>query len=134
MGPRFTRKALGRLVNGAVMAGLLGVPGTAHAQPPYTFEKINFPGSIATHPSGINDSGLIIGTFLDAEREIAIELPNAAAVQALMAPLEAALKDEDRAKLQRLCQSLADAVIDAFKLPAVRMEVLAARPSDDWKQ
>lgn len=61
-----------------------------------------------------------------------IDLPNATAMQALMAPLEVALKEESRATVQRLCQSLADALIAAFKLPPVRMEVLAARPSDDW--
>jgi hypothetical protein len=61
-----------------------------------------------------------------------IDLPNAAAMQALISPLEAALKDENRAAVQRLCQNLSDALMETFKLPAVRMEVLAARPSDDW--
>ncbi len=59
-------------------------------------------------------------------------LPNAAALQPLMPPLETALRSEDRAAAQRLCQQLADGIIGAFKLPAARIEVLAARPSDDW--
>jgi hypothetical protein len=61
-----------------------------------------------------------------------IDLPNAAALQPLMAPLEAALKREDRLETQRLSQCLVDGMTGIFTLPSVRMQVLAARPSDDW--
>jgi hypothetical protein len=42
------------------------------------------------------------------------------------------LKREDRAGVQRLCQQLADGITAAFTLPGLRIQVLAARPSDEW--
>ena len=66
----------------------------------------------------------------DAVEEVA--LPDAVALRPLVAPLAAALADEDRRATQAACQRLADAMLRQLELPPVRMAVLAARPSRDW--
>jgi hypothetical protein len=62
----------------------------------------------------------------------AVELPDAAALRPLVAPLAAALAAEDRRATEAACQRLADAMLRQLALPPVRMSVLAARPSRDW--
>ena len=56
-------KTVGLWVFGAI-AGVLGVAPAAYAQgPPYTFEKVQFPGATYTDVTGINNSGVMVGTF-----------------------------------------------------------------------
>lgn len=61
-----------------------------------------------------------------------IDLPEAAALRPLIAPLEAALKSENRAEAQRLCAALATAIVSQLGAPPLRVAVLAVRPSSDW--
>jgi hypothetical protein len=46
--------------------------------------------------------------------------------------IEAALHAEDRAAVQRECQSLIDALITGYRVPKVRVRVLAQRPADGY--
>lgn len=50
-----------------MLVALAGAAGAAHAQTaPYSFTKIMFPAAVSTEPSGINNSGQIVGTYKDA--------------------------------------------------------------------
>jgi hypothetical protein len=46
--------------------------------------------------------------------------------------IEAALRADDRASVQRECQSLIDALDEGYRVPRVRVRVLAQRPADDY--
>jgi len=61
-----------------------------------------------------------------------IDLPGAAALRPLIAPLEAALKSERRAEAERLCAALAAGIVGQLGAPPVKVAVLAVRPSSDW--
>jgi hypothetical protein len=61
-----------------------------------------------------------------------IDLPDAAALRPLVAPLEAALKSEQRAEAERLCAALAAGIVGQLEAPPVRVAVLAVRPSSEW--
>ena len=61
-----------------------------------------------------------------------VRLPDAPALRPLIAPLAEALAEDDRRALERVCQDLANAMLAQWKLPPVRISVLAARPSHDW--
>jgi hypothetical protein len=51
----------------AALLVLFGAADVARAQTPqYSFTKIQFPGSTYTEATGINNSGLIVGTYFDA--------------------------------------------------------------------
>jgi hypothetical protein len=66
----------------------------------------------------------------DALAEIRLERP--AALHPLVAALQAALTSEDRAATQRASQALTSGLTGGMGLPAVRVEVLAARPHARW--
>lgn len=55
-------------------------------------------------------------------------LPLRPAAQALME----ALKSENRSIVQGLSQQITDGIVAQLKLPPLRIQVLAVRPSDDW--
>lgn len=61
-----------------------------------------------------------------------IDLPDAAALRPLVAPLEAALQAEQRAEAERLCAALAAGIVGQLKAPPLRVAVLAVRPKGDW--
>jgi len=61
-----------------------------------------------------------------------IDLPDAAALRPLIAPLEAALKQENRAEAECLCAALAAGIVSQLEAPPLRVAVLAVRPSSDW--
>lgn len=61
-----------------------------------------------------------------------LRLPHPANLHPIVAELEPALKSESRREVERLCQLICDSIVTQFKAPAVRLQVLAARPSDDW--
>jgi hypothetical protein len=63
---------------------------------------------------------------------VEVRLANPAALRPTVAALEVALKSEERAATQRASQALIDGLADAMGLPAVRVEVLAARPHARW--
>jgi hypothetical protein len=49
-----------------------------------------------------------------------------------VAALRAALVADDRPTVQRIAQAIADALTAGYRVPALRIKVLAARPSDDY--
>ena len=61
-----------------------------------------------------------------------IDLPDAAALRAFVAPLEAALKSENRSEAGRLCSAIATGIVSQLGAPTIRVSVLAVRPSSDW--
>jgi uncharacterized damage-inducible protein DinB len=63
---------------------------------------------------------------------VEIRLENPAKLRPAVAALEVALKSEERASTQRASQALVDGLAAAMGLPAVRVEVLAARPHARW--
>ena len=46
--------------------------------------------------------------------------------------LESALQSENRREVEQICQLAADGIVSQLEAPAVRVQVLAVRPSDDW--
>lgn len=61
-----------------------------------------------------------------------VRLPDPGPLRAPAAALVAALKSEDRNIVQGLSQQITDGIVAQFKLPMLRIQVLAVRPSDDW--
>jgi len=61
-----------------------------------------------------------------------IALPPGIAPGADVAAIRAALVADDRARVQRGCQRIIDALTDAYHVPQVRARVLAQRPADDY--
>ena len=61
-----------------------------------------------------------------------IGLPRNVVVGPLVAHLRAKLIAENRTGVQAACQSLIDALADGYKVPPIRMRVLAQRPSGDY--
>jgi hypothetical protein len=49
-----------------------------------------------------------------------------------VARIEAALRADDRASVQSECQNLIDLLAEGYRVPAVRVRVLAQRPADDY--
>src|SRR6185436_2714539 len=51
-----------------LLVALFGFARPADAQgPPYTFVKLQFPGSVYTDATGINNSGRVVGTYYSAD-------------------------------------------------------------------
>jgi hypothetical protein len=61
-----------------------------------------------------------------------VRLPDPLPLRPAAEALAAALKSEDRTVVQRLAQQITDGIVTQLKLPALRIQVLAVRPSDDW--
>ena len=61
-----------------------------------------------------------------------LRLPDPAGLQPVVAELEPALKSENRREIEQLCQQICDGIVGQFQAPPVRIQVLAARPADDW--
>ncbi len=61
-----------------------------------------------------------------------IRLPQPTPLKPLAMKLSQALHAENKLLTQRICQALADGITTRLQVPAVRIELLAVRPSDDW--
>jgi hypothetical protein len=61
-----------------------------------------------------------------------IALPIDVAPGADVAGIRAALIADDRSAVQRGCQRIVDALAAGYRVPPIRMQVLAQRPSDDY--
>jgi hypothetical protein len=59
-----------------------------------------------------------------------VKIPNASELHHLITALEAALKNEDRKKVEILSQKIVSALTTGLKIPAIRVKVLAVRPHD----
>ena len=69
--------------------------------------------------------------YRQSDAIIAIRLPDPVVLRAPAQSLLEALKSENRASVQRLSQQLAGGIIGQLQVPALRIQVLAVRPSDD---
>ena len=70
--------------------------------------------------------------YRESDAIATIELPQAASHAATVAEIRGGLLAEDRIVVQRASQKLIDALDAGFGIPAVRVQVLARRPSDDY--
>jgi len=61
-----------------------------------------------------------------------VPLPQSGALAPAVEALTAALADEDRVGVTRVCQQLADGLCGQLRTPPVVVRVLAARPSRSW--
>jgi hypothetical protein len=61
-----------------------------------------------------------------------VPLPNGVAPGADVAGIRAALIADDRTAVQRGCQRIVDALTSGYRVPPIRIQVLAQRPSDDY--
>ena len=61
-----------------------------------------------------------------------IGLPRHVAVGPMVAHLRVALIADNRLGVQAACQRLIDALVDGYRVPPIRMRVLAQRPSGDY--
>ena len=61
----------------------------------------------------------------------AVTLPDAEVLRAPAQALVAALKAENRTAVQRLSQLVTDGIVGQLRVPPLRTQVLAVRPSDD---
>jgi len=61
-----------------------------------------------------------------------LDLPEGFAEGAAVDAIAAALAADDRAACERACQRLADALARGYKVPPIRVKVLAKRPSNDY--
>ncbi len=71
-------------------------------------------------------------TYQQSDKIHTIPLPRAAWVEPLLRDLQEVLKLEDRRKTEAHCQELVAALMSILKVPPLRVEVLARRPSNDW--
>ncbi len=60
-----------------------------------------------------------------------LELPAGLNAGARVSRIRAALSNEDRAAVQTACQDLIDALVAGYRVPKIRIRVLAKRPADD---
>lgn len=59
-------------------------------------------------------------------------LPDPLPLRPAAQALQAALKSEQRAGVQALAQRIADGIVAQTRVPPLKIQVLAVRPSDDW--
>lgn len=63
---------------------------------------------------------------------VELGMPSRLELGETVARIEAALRADDRASVQRECQNLIDALAEGYRVPGVRVRVLAQRPADDY--
>ena len=61
-----------------------------------------------------------------------LDLPEGFAEGAAVDAIAAALVADDRAACERACQRLTDALVAGYRVPPIRVRVLARRPSSDY--
>ena len=61
-----------------------------------------------------------------------IALPPGTTLGAEVAEVRAALAAEDRPRVQRSSQRIVDALVAGYRVPPIRLRVLAQRPADDY--
>ena len=61
-----------------------------------------------------------------------VPLPRCGNLPITVAELEGVLKSDNRHEVEKLCQRIADEIVSQLEAPAIRIQVLAVRPSDDW--
>jgi len=72
------------------------------------------------------------GTYRKSDGMVDLALPDGVTPGAHVTALRDALAAEDRNGVQSACQALVDALNHGYKVPPLRIKVLANRPSDDF--
>lgn len=70
--------------------------------------------------------------YLKSDAIQTLALPTQAQSGALVAAIDLALRAEDRAAVQTHCQRLIDALATGYRVPPIKVRVLARRPADDY--
>jgi hypothetical protein len=70
--------------------------------------------------------------YRQSDAILAVPLPDPLPLRPAAEALVAALKSEERTTVQGLSQTITDGIVGQLKLPVLRIQVLAVRPSDDW--
>ena len=70
--------------------------------------------------------------YRKSDEVTSIPLMRSSSLQPLVRMLAGALREEDRLRTEKICQELASALMASLKVPPVRIEVLATRPSRTW--
>ena len=70
--------------------------------------------------------------YRQSDAIIAVRLPDAEVLRVPAQALVEALKAENRTAVQKLSQQVTDGIIGQLRVPPLRTQVLAVRPSDDW--
>ncbi|HVY05980.1 MAG TPA: hypothetical protein VHB46_08380 [Burkholderiales bacterium] len=70
--------------------------------------------------------------YRQSDAIVTIALPDAQVLQLPASALVETLKSENRPAVQKLSQQIADGIVRQMKVPPLRIQVLAVRPSDDW--
>ena len=70
-------------------------------------------------------------TYRKSDKVLRVELPDAGRMEPLARDVEAALAAEDRARVERACQALVDAINSSLGTPRVHVRVMERRPSDN---
>lgn len=71
-------------------------------------------------------------TYRASDAIAAVELPDAEGLRPVVAELEQALTAEDRRGVEAACRRVAGGICSRLAVPAVRVRVLAARPTGDY--
>jgi hypothetical protein len=70
--------------------------------------------------------------YRQSDAIIAVRLPDAEILREPAQALVEALKAENRTAVQKLSQQVTDGIVGQLRVPPLRIQVLAVRPSDDW--
>jgi hypothetical protein len=71
-------------------------------------------------------------TYLRSDAIISLAVPAGVNTGPLIAQLEQQLKAEQRDKVQQICQALIDALVAGYKVPPIKVSVLAKRPKNHY--
>src|SRR5580765_604676 len=69
--------------------------------------------------------------YRQSDAIVSLEPPSGVVSGARVARLRAALAREDRAGVAAACQDLIDALVGGYRVPGIRVRVLAQRPADE---
>jgi hypothetical protein len=70
--------------------------------------------------------------YRQSDAILKVPLPDPLPLRPAAGALVEALKSEERNAVQGLSQTITDGIVAQLKLPPLRIQVLAVRPSDDW--
>ena len=70
--------------------------------------------------------------YRQSDSIVKVELPCVEMLHDTVTALQRALEEEDRARIQKLSNQLAQGISRQLKIPTLQVKVLARRPSDDW--
>jgi hypothetical protein len=70
--------------------------------------------------------------YRQSDAILKVILPDPLPLRPAAEAMAGALKSEERATVQGLAQAITDGIVGQLRLPPLRIQVLAVRPSDDW--